>query len=175
MEVLQLKLANKSCENPFLVSFSFWKWKVTQGFQLRLESTQKLRSRGGHACSRLGKTTIEKQLVNKESFNNIISITPPHFLGLLGFYVCSHWIWSNSCINKFNFFTHLKATHYQITCGLVKNKENKKYTSKLTNKQEANKQNKTTNKEDNIKMNNWQTNKPTTHTQTNKKRQQTKN
>ena len=128
----------KSCENPFLVSFLFSKWKVTQGFQLRLESTQKLRSRGGHACSRLGKTTIEKQLVNKESFYNIISITPPHFLVLL-FYVCSHWIWPNSCIHKFNFFTHLKATHYQITCGLVKNKENKKYMSKFTNKQEANK------------------------------------
>ena len=64
MEVLRLKHAKKSCENPFLVSFSFSKWKVTQGFQLRLESTQKLRSRGGHACSRLGKTTIEKQPPN---------------------------------------------------------------------------------------------------------------
>ena len=152
MEVLRLKLAKKSCENPFLVSFSFSKWKVTQGFQLRLESTQKLRSRGGHACSRLGKTTIEKQLVNKESFCDIISITPPHFFLLLSC-VFSHWVWSNSYIQKFNFVLHLKATHYQI-------KKNDWQTNKPTTHTQTNK---TGNKEK-IKPTNHQT-----HDQNNKK------
>ena len=42
----------------FCSSFSPPKWKVTQGFLLRSESTQKRGSRDGHACLRLEKTMI---------------------------------------------------------------------------------------------------------------------
>ena len=41
-----------------LFIFLFSKWKVTQGFLLRSESTQKRGSRDGHACLRLEKTMI---------------------------------------------------------------------------------------------------------------------
>ena len=93
MEVLRLKLEKKSCENPFLVSFFILEVEGDSGIPvtpgIHPKTQVKRRARLFEAWKNDNRKATPLKIINKESFCNIISITPPHFFVLLS-YVCSH-------------------------------------------------------------------------------------